>query len=112
MTAAIISAAAAVAVSIIEALASRERKRDKVERAAALERQKLQEQLLVKLIESTWAAIALGEATATAVQRIPDARCNGDMTKALEYAAEVKHAQKEFLTRQGVRAILDMEGAA
>lgn len=107
MIASIISAAAAIAVAIIEAIAARERKKEKAERTAAAERQKLQEQLLLKLIESSWAAIALGEATANAVQRIPDAHCNGDMRNALKYAADVKHAQKEFLTKQGIHAILD-----
>ncbi len=51
------------------------------------------------------AAIALGEATAKAVQRIPDAHCNGDMHQALEYAEKIKHEQKDFLTEQGVEAI-------
>lgn len=51
------------------------------------------------------AAIALGEATAKAVQRIPDAHCNGDMHQALEYAERIKHEQKDFLTEQGVEAI-------
>lgn len=37
------------------------------------------------------AALALGEATSRAVQRIPDAHCNGDMHAALEYAQKVKH---------------------
>lgn len=51
------------------------------------------------------AAIALGEATARAVQRIPDANCNGDMHQALAYAEKIKHEQKDFLTEQGVEAI-------
>lgn len=51
------------------------------------------------------AAIALGEATARAVQRIPDTHCNGDMHQALEYAEKIKHEQKDFLTEQGVEAI-------
>lgn len=51
------------------------------------------------------AAIALGEATARAVQRIPDAHCNGDMDAALDYAARVKHAQKDFLYGQGLESI-------
>lgn len=54
------------------------------------------------LIKGVNAAIALGEATAKAVQRIPDAHCNGDMCKAIEYAAEIKHEQKDLLFRQGV----------
>ena len=51
------------------------------------------------------AAIALGEATAQAVQRIPDAHCNGDMHAALEYARKVKHEHKEFMTEQSVQAL-------
>ena len=51
------------------------------------------------------AAIALGEATARAVQRIPDAHCNGDMHQALAYAEKIKHEKKDFLTEQGVEAI-------
>ena len=51
--------------------------------------------------------IALGEATARAVQRIPDAHCNGDMHAALDYAAKVKHEQKDFLTRQGIESIYE-----
>lgn len=53
------------------------------------------------------AAIALGEATAKAVQRIPDANCNGDMHDALNYAANIKHKQKDFLTKQGIHALYD-----
>jgi len=75
----------------------REREREKKEDV----REK-QEFLLVKGIG---AAIALGEATAEAVSRIPDANCNGDMHAALEYAREVKHEQKDFLTQQGIGAI-------
>lgn len=59
----------------------------------------------VLLIKSVGAAIALGEATAEAMQRIPDAHCNGDMHAALEYARKVKHEQKDFLTEQGVQSL-------
>lgn len=61
----------------------------------------------VYLIKATTAAIALGEATAKAVQRIPDAHCNGDMSEALRYAQRVKHEQKDFLAEQGVSALYD-----
>ena len=57
--------------------------------------------------QATWAAVALAEATARAVQRIPDAKCNGDMHAALDYAAKVKHDQKEFLAKQGIHALYD-----
>lgn len=59
------------------------------------------------LVQGIGAAIALGEATARAVERIPDAHCNGDMHKALQYATAVKHEQKEFLQKQGVEALFD-----
>ena len=111
MTAALISAAAAVVVALIEAIAARDRRRDKKEREKAAE-QKMQEHLMLKLIEGSWAAIALGEATAKAMQRIPDAHCNGDMHAALDYAAEVKHKQKEFLAECGIHSILDSGAAA
>ncbi len=75
----------------------REKRQEKKE-----ETREKQEFLIVK---SVGAAIALGEATAEAVARIPDAHCNGDMHKALEYAREVKHEQKDFLTQQGIEAI-------
>lgn len=59
----------------------------------------------VIIIESVNAAIALGEATARAVQRIPDANCNGDMYGALEYATSIKHKHKNFITEQGIDAL-------
>lgn len=57
------------------------------------------------IIESVNAAIALGEATARAVQRIPDANCNGDMHNALEYSTEIKHKHRNFITEQGIDAL-------
>lgn len=61
----------------------------------------------VMLIQKVDAALTLGEATARAVQRIPDAKCNGDMTKALEYAADVKQAHRRFMTEQGVHNLYE-----
>ena len=51
--------------------------------------------------------MALSEATARAVQRIPDAHCNGDMHAALEYATKIKHEQKDFLHEQAVHGLYD-----
>ena len=103
----IIPAAAGVVVAIIEAVAARDRRNAKKEREAEAKQRKDQEELVVLLIQGNWAAIALGEATARAVQRIPDAHCNGDMKDALKYAADVMHKQKEFLAKQGVHAALE-----
>lgn len=78
-------------------LDKREKERDKKDAA----RRKNE----IIIIESVNAAIALGEATARAVQRIPDAHCNGDMHEALEYATEIKHKHKNFITEQGIDAL-------
>lgn len=61
------------------------------------EARKQNEFLLVKSIR---AIMALSEATALAVEQ--QHHTNGEMTAALRYAQEVKHEQKDFLTRQGI----------
>ncbi len=93
------------------------RKRDEKEKEERLQRQKeLDEREATRaknelyLIKSVGAAIALGEATAKAVQRIPDAKCNGDMHAALEYAQKIKHEQKDFLDEQALHRIYQKSG--
>lgn len=81
----------------------REEQREK----RADEREKQRMELDLTLIQATAASIALGEATARAVQRIPDAHCNGDMHAALDYAAKVKHKQKDFLMSLGIHALYE-----
>ena len=95
-------------------LEHRIQKREKQKEAEEAKRQKeaaarerAREDLQIITIQGTSAAIALGEATARAVQRIPDAHCNGDMHAALDYATKVKHEQKDFLTRQGIDSIYE-----
>lgn len=100
----IIPAAATVIVTIIEALAVRDRRAAKKEKAHRDEQEKAREQLLLLLVHSTGAAITLGEATGHAMQR---GHTNGDMEAALDYAAKVKHEQKEFLSKQGIHALWD-----
>lgn len=69
------------------------------------EKEKIREKQEFLMVKSIGASIALGEATAEAVARIPDAHCNGDMHAALEYAKKIKHEQKDFLTKQSIEAI-------
>ena len=95
----IIPAAATIIVAIIEAIAARDRRRQKKREAAQDARE-------ASRVQSTGASMAPGEATARAVQRIPDAHCNGDMRDALNYAQEVKHKQKDFLAQQGIHAMI------
>ena len=56
-------------------------------------------------LNMTAASMALAEATAQAVQRIPDAHCNGDMHRALDYAQQIKNEQKDFLREQAIKSI-------
>lgn len=82
------------------------RKREETERERrAEEREASRERFDLMMLQSTSAAIALGEATAKAVQRIPDAHCNGDMHEALEYATKIKHQQKDFLASLGIHSL-------
>lgn len=63
-----------------------------------------QQELMVLIVQSTRASIALGEATAHAMQR---GYTNGDMEAALEYAANIKHKQKDFLAEQGIHNLFN-----
>lgn len=71
------------------------------------ERAKAREELDRHLVQMSLANNALCVATARAVQRIPDAKCNGDMTAALDFAASTKQAEKAFLTKQGIHALYE-----
>ena len=81
-----------------------ERRMEKREKKRT-EKERVRERQEFLMVKSIGAAIALGEATAEAVARIPDAHCNGEMHTALEYENRIKHEQKEFLTQQGIEAI-------
>lgn len=91
------------------ARAEEDAKREKAREAedAKLEAERVKQENSRKVFEknllaSTNAALAVSEATARAVQRIPDAHCNGDMHAALNYAAKIKHEQRDFLAAQGI----------
>lgn len=83
------------------------KKRADAEKDEREERQQIREKNEFCIINSVNAAIALGEATARAVQRIPDAHCNGDMHAALDYAQKVKREQKNFLNEQALKHIIE-----
>lgn len=74
---------------------------DKAE-AKRQEVEKAREKNEILLIKSSAAAIALGEAAALALK---NGKCNGETEKALAYAREIKHEQKDFLYEQGIRAM-------
>ena len=69
------------------------------------EREKNTENLMLLIMQTSRATNVLAEATARAVQRIPDAHCNGDMTAALAKAAEIQQAEQQFMFDQGIKHI-------
>ena len=69
---------------------------------AQADQEKAREENEVLLVQATGAAIALGEATAMALK---NGHTNGETEAALEYAREIKHKQKDFLTRQAAKSI-------
>ncbi len=88
----------------------KQREKEEAKREAAIqEREKERQKMMVTLLTSINASIALGEATARAVERIPDANCNGDMHEALKYVQDVKHDQKEYLMQLGVKNLYEGE---
>lgn len=73
--------------------------------ARSEEREKNTERLMLMIMQTSRATNILAEATAKAVQRIPDAHCNGDMTAALEQASKIQKEEQQFLFDQGIRHI-------
>ena len=71
----------------------------------AEERERDIEKLMLMIMQTSRANNVLAEATARAVQRIPDAHCNGDMTSALEKASKIQKEEQEFLIDIGIKHI-------
>lgn len=69
------------------------------------EREKATQDLILLILQENRSTNILAMATAKAVQRIPDAHCNGDMTKAIADATKLQSKEKNFLVEQGVRHI-------
>ena len=74
-------------------------------RDEADKKERQRERYELYLLKSVDATTDLCVATAKAVQRIPDAHCNGDMQGALDYAQKVKHEKKDFLTQTAIEAL-------
>ena len=53
------------------------------------------------LIQGLCSTIGLGEATANAVKEL-NPNCNGEMSRALEYARDTKDRYKDFLRKLGI----------
>ena len=69
------------------------------------EQQENIEALIMMMVQSSKANQIGITAIARAVQRIPDAKCNGDMTAALQQAKKFQMEEQQFLIDQGVKRI-------
>lgn len=71
------------------------------------EREQNIENFMLIIMQNSRATNVLAKATAKAVQRIPDAHCNGDMTSALALAEKIQKEEKDFILRQGIQHIFE-----
>lgn len=71
------------------------------------EQQQNIEALIMMIVQSSKANSIGITAIARAVQRIPDAQCNGDMTAALEKMEEIQQQEKQFLMNKGIKYIFE-----
>ncbi len=94
----------AITAFFIRRMEKRIDEREATRKKAEAEREAAQEKNFVLIVKGVNAAIALGEATAHAIQL---GHPNGDMEDALRYAQQVKHQQKDFLAEQAAHNIYD-----
>jgi hypothetical protein len=73
--------------------------------ADAEKREKNTENLIILMMKEIRANSVMNEATAKAVQRIPDAHCNGDMTAALERVEKLRKEEEQFMLDQGIKHV-------
>ena len=92
-----------------------EKRQDKKEQEVE-EKTDKQERLQIIILDTLNANIELSEATARAVQRIPDAKCNGripdakcngDMHAAIDKIKVMKDRQNELIEEQGIKHIMN-----
>lgn len=65
------------------------------------------EALVLMMMQSTRANNVGITAIARAVQRIPDAQCNGDMTKALEQMEQIQRKEQQFVLDKGIKYLFE-----
>lgn len=72
-----------------------------------IEQQQNIEALIMMMVQSSKANHIGITAIAKAVQRIPEAQCNGDMTAALIKMEEIQQEEKQFLMNKGIKYIFE-----
>ena len=71
------------------------------------EQQENIEALIMMIVQSSKANQIGIQAIARAVQRIPDAQCNGDMTTALAEMEKIQAQEKQFLISKGIKYLFE-----
>ena len=75
--------------------------------AEAKEREQNLESLVLMMIQSSRANSVGITAIARAIQRIPDAHCNGDMKEALEKMEKIQTKEQQFITDKGIKYLFE-----
>ena len=75
--------------------------------ARAREHEANLEALILMMTQTTRANTVGITAIARAVQRIPDAQCNGDMTAALEEIEKIQKKEQQFIIDKGIKYIFE-----
>lgn len=75
--------------------------------AKAKEHEANLEALILMMMQTSRANTVGITAIAKAVQRIPDAHCNGDMTEALEKMDTIQKKEQQFVLDKGIKYIFE-----
>jgi hypothetical protein len=75
--------------------------------AKAKEHESNLESLVLMMVQTSRANTVGITAIAKAVQRIPDAKCNGDMTAALAEMEQIQKKEQQFIIDKGIKYIFE-----
>lgn len=82
------------------------RKIEKNEAKAKEHEQNLEALVLIMMQTSRANTVGI-TAIARAIQRIPDAHCNGDMTTALEEMEKIQKKEQQFIIDKGIKYLFE-----
>ena len=75
--------------------------------AKAKEHEQNLEALVLMMMQTSRANTVGITAIARAIQRIPDAHCNGDMTAALEEMEKIQKKEQQFIIDKGIKYLFE-----
>lgn len=83
------------------------KRRIEANEAKAKEHEQNLEALVLMMMQTSRANTVGITAIARAVQRIPDANCNGDMTAALEEMEKIQKKEQQFIIDKGIKYLFE-----